>query len=195
MFKKFAYVGAALVACGFVGCASTQGSGGEAEAVSSDASSQTVDGFSVKRPNGWTFVAVDETVAADTVIVLQGPFADGVEVAPALEVSKRPLGAADRRRNPTFILTDLMTEFMQTVEGFQIVGEPADTELGGMSAGMITFTFEQMLTGGSTVARKGKFYAVVHQGSVWLVRCTGPVEDSDIDSTFDTIVQSISIES
>ena len=181
----------ALLAVCF-GCSSTSSSSPDAT-VASKADSFSAHGFSVTRPHGWSFVKPDESVVSDTLVILQGPHGEQA-LAPAVEFSRRPLSARDQRRSPTHVLTQLMLETAQIFEGFEVVGEPEDIDVGGHSAARIRLKFVESLPDGTSVARTGQFYGIIDGANMFLIRCLGAEDGSD-SADFDAIVYSVQLES
>src|SRR5688572_6912923 len=65
---------------------------------SPDAATYQSYGMSVKRPEGWMWVATDGSLTSDTLVVLQGPVGQD-QLAPAVEIGRRPLDARTQRRS------------------------------------------------------------------------------------------------
>ena len=181
---------------GWTGCAGgASGPGAEAApgAPEPDDPSYSAYGLTVDRPEGWAFVPVDASVAPDTVVILQGPVGDA-PVAPAVEISRRPLNARQQRRPPSHILTQLVMEVVQSFDGFEPLGEPEELEISGTPGAKMLMRFTESLPDGIEVKRGARFYGIVHRGNIWVVRCLGSADGAD-DLDMDTIVGSIRIES
>lgn len=177
---------AALLALS-AGCASSATTG---EGLEPRAPAFSQGPMRVERPDQWQFVAPDDSVAADTVIILQGPVGDHL-LAPVIEISRRPLTAADRRRRPVHLLTSLMTETVQYFAGFEVKGEPQPLEVGGKPGAQVRMRLTEMLEDGQTVARRAQFYGVVTGGDMWLIRCIGPA-DGSVSGVFSQVIESLS---
>jgi hypothetical protein len=175
------------VACGGGGSQA----GGAKVAVQPDAASFSGHGLSVDRPGQWLFVNPDPSVAADTVVILQGPVGDKA-LAPVVEIGRRALSAADQRRSPSHILTALAGEIAQTYDTFELKGEAAEVQVGGRPASRLDMTLVETLSDGAQESRLAQVYAVVDGEQLWLVRCFGPA-DGSAGAAFDAIVQSIKL--
>lgn len=158
-----------------------------------DADSFSAHGLTVERPAGWEFITSvpDASVAPDTFVVIQGPFGEHT-LAPVVEISRRELAVADRRRNPEHILQALVSEMLQTVEGFETTAGPQPAEVGGRAGASISITFTEGLPDGGSVGRSARFYGVVVGDGMFIIRCIGP-QDGSADRTFDAVIGSISI--
>lgn len=161
----------------------------------SNAASFSAHGLTVVRPEGWEFIAPvpDASVPPDTLIVIQGPIGDHT-LAPVVEISRRELAAADRRRNPEHILQALVSEMVQTFEGFETTAGPEPAEIDGKAGTSIFMVFTEGLPDGGSVDRSARFYGVVVGDSIFIIRCIGPA-DKSADGAFDAIVSSVSIAS
>lgn len=166
----------ALVALGCVGCAGGAKDGKPA-AVTADASSYSVYGMTIDRPPQWTFVQPDASVAADTAVILHGPIGNA-SLAPVVEVARRPLAAADRRRAPQQILSALVTEIAQTFDGFEAQGSPTDVDVGGRKAARMDIGLTESLADGTEEKRAAQLYAIVDGEQLWVVRGFGPGDGS-----------------
>jgi hypothetical protein len=133
----------------------------------------------------------DASVSPDTFVILQGPFGEHT-LAPVVEISRRGLTAADRRRDPDHVLQVLVSEMVQTVEGFETTAGPDAIEIGGRTGARIFVTLSESQPDGSSVDRSARFYGVVVGDSIFIVRCLGP-KDGSADGAFDEVVGSISI--
>lgn len=154
-----------------------------------DAEAFSVHGLSVSRPRGWSFVVPDASVVADTVVILQGPLGGG-DLRPTVEISRRELSAADRRRKPADILRVLTLELKQTFAAADADGQPAEIELAGQPAALLRIHLTETFSDGAEVERAARVYAVVQPGQMWIVRCFGPA-DGSAEPAFDAIVGSI----
>jgi len=179
------------LACG--GGAQSEQPAAAAGPIVPDASTFSSNGLTVPRPQGWSFLEPDSTMGKDTVVVLQGPFGEEA-LAPAVEISRRPLDATQQRRKPSHILTQLVMEIVQVFDGFEMVGSPEDIQLGGQPAAMIKMKYSESLPDGQQAARGARFYGIVHHGSIWIIRCLGAPDGSN-DAEFDSIVSGLSIQS
>ena len=157
-----------------------------------DAGKVSVAGLTVSRPDGWVFVAPDKSLAPGTLVVLQGPHGEAAP-APAVEISRRPLSAMDQRKRPAVILTGLVAELAQVFEGLEGNAAPQDTQIASKPAARLDLTFSEGMPDGTSVARAGRFYGIVAEGNLWLVRCLGPA-DGSAGPVFDQIVSSIGID-
>lgn len=157
-----------------------------------DASSFSAYGLEVPRPDGWQFVKPDSSVAADTIVVLQGPFGTG-DMAPAVEISRRVLDARQQRRKPSHILTQLTMELVQTFDGFEMIGEPEDIQIAGQPGAKIQLKFTESTPDGQEVQRRARLYGIVHRNSIWIITCLGAADGSN-DAEFDLIVGSLKID-
>ncbi len=166
-------------------CGGSQ-SGGKG-AVAGDTFSE--QGLAVSRPGDWTFIQPDTSVSPDTLVILQGPIGKA-ELAPVVEVARRPLSAAERRRPPSHILTAMVLEIVQTFDSYQDVTSPVDLKLGGHDAARIDLKFSESLPEGGSVNRSARFYGAVVGDALWLIRCLGP-EDASAAPAFDNIVASV----
>lgn len=179
-----------FAAVGMIGCGGTsQGSEPSAGAVARpapDAERFSAHGMHLSRPEGWVWIAPDGSLTGDTLIVLQGPFGAD-EVAPAVEISRRPLDARAQRRKPSAILTQVTTEIVQVFDGFEMVGTPADIEVAGLPAAELRLRYTESLPDGQSVSREGRFYGIVHGDSIWIIRCLGAADGSH-DPQFDQIL-------
>lgn len=178
---------AALAVVGLAACAGSKGA-----APSPTDASFSGEGVAVQRPESWIFVQPDHTLAADTLIVLQGPAGDE-PLAPVVEISRRQLSAIDQRKKPAHLLTSLVTEVVQTFDGFDNVTPPADVTLGGVPAARVDLRFNDAQPDGTTVQRLARFYGVVHRDQMWVVRCIGPTNESH-NQAFDDIVASLTFD-
>jgi len=176
-------------ACASSGAASS-GSNSSFEA---DASTITVQGLTIQRLQGWNFVKPDASVGKDTVVVMYGPQGQQ-QLAPAVEVTLRKLTARDQRRKPLHILTQMMTEIVQLFEGFEAIGGPSEMKIGGAPGARLDMKITESLSDGGEVQRVGRFYGIVHQGRIWLIRCLGSTDGSH-DPDFDQLIQSLSVDS
>ena len=150
-------------------------------------------GLTVERPADWQFISPvpDATVVPDTFVVMQGP-AGHHTLAPAVEISHRTLQAADRRRNPEHVLQALVSEMVQILEGFETTAGPEPATVGGQPGARIFMFFTEGLPEGGSIERSARFYGVVNDEDVFIIRCIGP-KDGSADGVFDAIVSSISI--
>ncbi len=163
---------------GLVGCASSGGNQeGKPAPVAADASSYSSHGMTIDRPSQWHFVQPDSSVSADTQVILHGPIGSAT-LAPTVEVSRRPLTAADRRRAPAQILTALVSEIAQTFDGFEAQGSPADVEVGGRKAARMDVNLTESLADGTEERRAAQLYAIVDGEQLWVVRGFGPGDGS-----------------
>lgn len=174
------FLAVVLLACG-----GPKGAGPGASGGASGASAPQVS-----PPAGWVHIPPDSSVAPDTVAIYQGPAAEG-PVAPSVEISRRELKAADRRRKPSHILTTLVTEMVQYFDGFEMIGAPEEVTLAGHSASRIKLKYTETLPDGASVDRLGRFYGVVMGGTLWIIRCMGSA-DGSAEADFDTIIDSLS---
>lgn len=171
---KSRFVAVALFAA--VGCGGGSRDG-KPPAVHAEADEYTAYGFTVERPPQWTFVAPDTSVAADTVVILQGPIGN-TTLAPVVEVARRPMTAADRRRAPAQILSAMITELGQTFDGFEAQGGVEDVEVGKRKAARINVNLTESLSDGTEERRAAKLYAIVDGEQIWVVRAMGPGDGS-----------------
>jgi hypothetical protein len=151
-------------------------------AVAADASSYSAYGLTIDRPPQWTFVQPDASVAPDTQVILHGPLYGTSTLVPTVEVARRPLTAADRRRAPSQILTALVTEIAQTFDGFEAQGTPQDVEVGGKKAARMDVGLTESLSDGTEEKRSAQLYAIVDGEQLWVVRGFGPADGSANDS-------------
>lgn len=181
---------------GLYACGGSKGSSaGEVSAgpTAPDASTFSAHGLTIKRPDGWTFIEPDASMAPDTVIVMQGPAGDQA-LAPAIEISRRALDARQRRRKPAHILTQMTTEIVQVFDGFEMHGSPDDIDIAGQSGAVVKLTYTESLPDGAEVKRGARFYGIVHGDSIWVVRCIGAPDGSN-DPEFEAIVKTVTIQS
>ncbi len=165
-------------------CGGSSSSGGGAQG-----GSLSREGVKVEAPSGWSFVEPDASVAKDTVIILQGP-AGNEPVVPVVEIGRRALSAMDQRRKPAHVLTATVTELVQTFEGFEGTSEPADVQIAGRTGSRMDMKITEQMPDGTSAQRAARFYGVVDNDSLYLVRCLGPT-DGSADSAFDAIIGSI----
>ena len=194
MQKKLRSTLVVAIACGTWACGGSSASSSSAEPapMAPDASSFTAHGLNVPRPDGWQFVAPDGSVAAETLVVIQGPFG-AADSAPAVEISRRVLDARQQRRKPSHILTQLTMEFVQTFDGFEMIGQPEDMQVAGQPAAKILLKFTESMPDGQEIERRARFYGIVHRDSIWIITCLG-ASDGANDAEFDSIVGSMKIE-
>lgn len=176
------------VVFGLVGCAGGSKDGKPA-AVAADASSYSSNGMTIDRPSQWTFVTPDTTTSPDTAVILHGPIGSA-SLAPTVEVARRQLTAADRRRAPAQILTALVTEIAQTFDGFEAQGSPADVEVGGRKAARMDVALTESLADGTEERRAAQIYAIVDGEQLWVVRGFGP-GDGSANGQIETVVKGI----
>jgi hypothetical protein len=146
----------------------------------------------MERPEDWQFVAPDTSVASDTLVILQGPIGTQV-LAPVIEISRRPLEAADRRRSVEHLLTATTLELVQTFSAFADVSEPQNITLAGQPAAVIEMKLTEQLPDGLEVERSARFYGLMHSGAMWIIRCLGPA-DGSLGADFDAIIRTIELE-
>lgn len=173
-------------------CASSQSSNQPTAAADNNASNVSRDGLSVSRPSSWQFVTPDKSVAPDTVVILQGPIGDKQVLAPAVEISKRALDAAQRRRKASHVLTQMVTEVVQLFDGFEMVGSPEDMQLAGKDAARVQLKYSESLPDGGSTERAAQFYGIVDNDKIWVIRCVGPM-DGSANADFDAILKSIEL--
>jgi hypothetical protein len=149
-------------------------------------------GVEVDPPAGWKLVAPDASVVSDTVLVVQGPLGAS-DLRPAVEMSRRELSAADRKRKPAHILTALALEIVQTFAAFDATGQPEEVEVAGLPAATLRMDLTEMLPDGTEAERSARFFAIVRGSQLWVVRCFGP-RDRSADTDFDKILASISFQ-
>ncbi len=178
------------LACASASTGGDVGAGATAAAtVSAEASTWSAHGLTVGRPDGWQFIAPDQSLSPDTVVLLQGPIGDHA-LAPVVEIGRRPLTASDRRVRSDHILTATTVEFMQLLNSFTADSEPQEINLGDRPAAVMRAQITEMLPNGAIEERQARFYATVDVDQVWLVRCLGP-RDGSADTAFDAIIGSL----
>jgi len=124
------------------------------------------------------FVPPDESSSAQTVALMHGPTITGETLRASVEVQRRSLTASDRRRPASHILTSIVTELIQTFDGFEIQGGPQEIKINGRDAGLIEANLEESLLDGTDAKRNALFYAVVRDGAIWIITCMGPADGS-----------------
>jgi hypothetical protein len=192
MFKPLRLLLAASIALA-AACGGAQSSSAPAAAAVTDpnASQASAHGLSLSRPEGWKWIQPDGTMAADTIMVLQGPFGEDA-LAPAIEVSRRGLDASQARRKPSHILTQLMMEVVQLFDGYEMLGTPEDIEMAGVPAARIKLKFNESLPDGGQIERGAVYYGIVQGDNIFVIRCLGDSKGSH-DAEFDTILKTVSI--
>jgi hypothetical protein len=161
----------------------------EPAAPAKEAASYVAHGLEVDRPAAWEFIPPDSSVVPDTVVVLQGPIGDS-DLRPSVEISRRSLSAADRKRKPAHLLTALTLEIVQTFTAFDAMGEPQDMQIAGLPGAMMRMNLTEMLPDGVSVERSARFYVAVGSDDLWVIRCFGPADESAAPA-FDAIVASL----
>lgn len=167
------------------GCASSS-SGGKPASIKADADDYSAYGLTVERPPQWTFVTPDASVSADTVVILQGPIGSST-LAPVVEVARRPMTAADRRRAPAQILSAMITELGQTFDGFEAKSGVQETEVGKKRAARVDVNLTESLSDGTEEKRSAKLYAIVDGEQIWVLRAMGP-GDGSADGQLENVV-------
>jgi len=145
----------------------------EAASPAKDAASYELHGLKVDRPTEWEFVIPDTSVMPDTVVILHGPIAEH-DMRPSVEISRRELAAADRKRKAEHILTATALEIVQTFAAFETTASPADIQVAGKPASMMQMKVSEQLPDGAQVERAARFIVIVDDAQIWVVRCFGP---------------------
>ncbi len=155
------------------------------------ASSHTMHGLTVDRPDGWKFVEPDGSVAKDTVMMLIGP--PGTRpVAPVVEFGRRALDAAAQRKGSAEVLSVVVAEIVATYDGFKTDGPPTEIDIAGYKGRRLTVDFTEVTIEGTDVLRHGRVFAFVTDADIWIIRCMGPA-DGSAAKDFDAVVASISV--
>ena len=149
----------------------------------------SAQGLTFERPEGWHFVTPNNP-AKDTVLGLRGP-SNGTTLAPIIEVTARPLEQAALRRKSSHIVVQAITEITQFFEGFETLRGPDDVQIAGLPATRIDLSFlEPLPEGGEATKRVGRFYGLVHNNHLWILRfiaAPGGAHDPVFDSVLGAI--------
>ncbi len=171
------------------GCGGQQASSAAAQAGPTTGDTYHNEGIKLTRPNDWTFVNADPSVAPDTLIIVQGP-AGISPTAPVVEVSRRKLSAIDQRKKPISILSSMVAEMAQLFEGFETVGSPEEVQVAGTPASRLSLKYTESMPDGTEAAHAARFYGIVRGDTIWVIRCIGPA-DGSAEGACENIVGSI----
>lgn len=177
-------------ACG--GSAATSGQGGTGKVVKSDAERFVGSGISVTRPQGWSFAPVDSSVSKDAVVVLVGPRAEG-KLAATVELARRPIATADRRRSPEALLTAISVEMMQAYAACEATASPTAVTVAGRPGATLKLKLTETLPEGGEVERVAQLYVTTTDDALIVLRSFLPTDNSS-DADLDAILASLAIE-
>ncbi|MEM6531906.1 MAG: hypothetical protein AAF654_04750 [Myxococcota bacterium] len=162
-----------------------------ATSIEADASSVTVSGLTVTRPDNWEFVTGDPSMGPDSQLVLMGPDGSG-PVRASISFFRKKYEYRTRRPSAEQLLTAFMVSKRQELAGLEMVNDPERVEIAGHEGARLTVRVTELTASGESAEQLANVYAVVDGDHYWAIYALVP-DGSGAGTTVVSVIDSLTL--